>query len=196
MSKIKLGVSLYCFTKEYISGEYSLEDCIRRCAELGVDGFEIVGSQMVPSYPYISDDFLGKINSYAAEYGVRAISYGANTDRGMRHDRDLNEQELLHSTIRDIKSAHKLGCKVMRAQYLLSPKVMGLIAPYPCTISNLVFPPHPSVRQQDKHISPRDTLTYGSAICVPPHGHPKRRTHRPHCGRRREDPATDLHSDR
>jgi sugar phosphate isomerase/epimerase len=130
MGQVKLGVSLYCFSREYISGEYSLEDCIRRCAELGVDGYEIVGAQMVPSYPYVSDDFLGMINSCAAEYGVRPVSYGANTDRGMRHDRDLNEKELLHTTIRDIRTASKLGCKVMRAQYLLSPKVMGMIAPY------------------------------------------------------------------
>lgn len=130
MSNVKLGVSLYCFTKEYASGEYTLEDCIRRCAELGVDGFEIVATQMISSYPYISDKFLGQISGYAAEYGVRPICYGANTDRGMRYDRDLNEKELLQTTIRDIKSAHKLGCKIMRAQYLLSPKVMGLVAPY------------------------------------------------------------------
>lgn len=130
MGQVKLGVSLYCFTKEYISGQYSLEDCIRRCAELGVDGYEIVGSQMVSSYPYASDEFLGSLKRYAAEYGVKAISYGANTDRGMRHDRDLNEKELLHTTIRDIRTASKLGCSVMRAQYLLSPGVMEKIAPY------------------------------------------------------------------
>lgn len=130
MTKIKLGITLYSFTKEYVSGEYSFEDCIKRCAEIGVDGYEIVATQMIPSYPYISEEFLGLVNKYAAEYGVRPISYGANTDRGMRFDRDLNDDELFVRTVQDIKSAHKLGCKVMRAQYLLSPANLVRIAPY------------------------------------------------------------------
>ena len=130
MSNIKLGITLYSFTKEYVSGEYSLEDCIRHCAELGVDGYEIVATQMIPSYPYISDEFLGKIKRYASEYGVRPISYGANTDRGVRYDRDLNEDELFVTTVRDIRSAQKMGCSVIRAQYLLSPEALIKIAPY------------------------------------------------------------------
>ena len=130
MSNIHLGVTLYSFTKEYCSGEYSLEDCIRRCVELHVDGYEIVATQMIPSYPYISDEFLGEINRFKAEYGVRPISYGANTDRGMRYDRDLNDEELVAATLRDIRSAYKLGCPVVRAQYLLSPENLVRIAPY------------------------------------------------------------------
>ncbi|MGN6711970.1 sugar phosphate isomerase/epimerase family protein [Anaerocolumna jejuensis] len=130
MTKIKLGITLYSFTKEYVSGEYSFEDCIKRCSEIGVDGYEIVATQMIPSYPYISEEFLGMINKYAGEYGVRPISYGANTDRGMRFDRDLNDDELFVRTVQDIKSAHKLGCRVMRAQYLLSPENLVRIAPY------------------------------------------------------------------
>lgn len=130
MANIKLGVTLYSFTSEYVSGKYSVEDCVRKCAEMGVDAYEIVGTQMLPSYPYVSDDFLGQVKRWEYEYGVRPACYGANTDRGMLWDRDLNEKELLSTTIRDIRTAHSLGCKVMRAQYLLSPKVMGMIAPY------------------------------------------------------------------
>ena len=37
-----------------------LEDCIRTAKEMGAEGFEIVATQMVPSYPYISDTFLGR----------------------------------------------------------------------------------------------------------------------------------------
>ncbi|MGB8455508.1 MAG: TIM barrel protein [Anaerocolumna sp.] len=130
MTKIKLGITLYSFTKEYVSGEYSLENCIKRCAEIGVDGYEIVATQMIPSYPYISEEFLGLVYKYAAEYGVKPVSYGANTDRGMRYDRDLTEEELFARTLLDIRSAHKLGCKVMRAQYLLSPENLVRVAPY------------------------------------------------------------------
>ena len=130
MTKIKLGVTLYSYTADYCSGRYTFEDCVRRCAELGLDGYEIVATQMIPSYPYVSDEFLGEVQRLAAKYGVRPICYGANTDRGMRFDRDLNDEELLASTIRDIKAAHKLGCKVIRAQYLLSPENLVKAAPY------------------------------------------------------------------
>ena len=129
MSKIKLGVTLYSYTDEYCSGRFTFEDCVRRCAELGLDGYEIVATQMIPSYPYVSDEFLGEVNRLAAKYGVRPICYGANTDRGMRFDRDLNDDELFASTVRDIKAAHKLGCKVIRAQYLLSPENLVRVAP-------------------------------------------------------------------
>lgn len=130
MSNIKLGITLYSFSKEYITGEYSFEDCVRRCAEMGIDGYELVGTQMLPDYPYVNDDFLGEIHRLSALYGAKPVSYGANTDLGMRHDRNLNEQELLATTKRDIRTAQKLGCSVMRAQYLLSPKILGQLAPY------------------------------------------------------------------
>lgn len=130
MADIKLGITLYSFTYEYLTGQYSLEDCVRKCAELGVDGYEIVATQMVPSYPYVSDEFLAKVLEFEYKYGVRPVSYGANTDRGKLFERDLNDSELVNDTIRDIQNAHKLGCKVIRAQYLLSPENLVAIAPY------------------------------------------------------------------
>jgi sugar phosphate isomerase/epimerase len=130
MSNIKLGVSLYSFTNEYIKGQLSLEDCIRTAAEFGVEGFELVGTQMLSSYPYVSDKVLGEFMAMTRYYGIEFASYGANTDRGLRSDRDLTEEEMLQSAIIDLKTASKLGAKVMRAQYLLSPTALGKLAPY------------------------------------------------------------------
>ena len=129
MSQIKLGVSLYCFTKEYVEGSYTLEDCIEKAREMDVDGYEIVATQMVDSYPAISDEFLGRITRANRMYGMNTISYGANMDRGMRCDRDLTEDEMVQMTIQDIKNASKLGCKVMRAQFLLSPNALVRVTP-------------------------------------------------------------------
>jgi sugar phosphate isomerase/epimerase len=130
MGKIDLGITLYCFTSEYYNGDYSLEDCIRAAGELGVSQFEIVGAQMLPTYPYVTDEFQKVFQEMCQKYGVSCISYGANMDRGMRADRNLTEDEMLKSTINDIKTANRLGAKVMRAQYLLSPNVMARVAPY------------------------------------------------------------------
>jgi sugar phosphate isomerase/epimerase len=130
MSNIKLGVSLYSFTDEYVKGKLSLEDCICTAAELGAEGFELVGTQMLPSYPYANDKVINEFKAMTNAYGIEFVSYGANTDRGMRSDRDLSEEEMLQSAIIDLKTANKLGCKVMRAQYLLSPAALGKLAPY------------------------------------------------------------------
>ncbi len=130
MANIKLGVTLYCFTNEYAKGLYSFEDCIRVAKEMGSEGYEIVASQMVPSYPFVSDEFAGKVSDLNAKYGIKPICYSANTDRGMRVDRDLTEDEMLKMAINDLKSASKLGCKIVRVQYLLSPSAMERLAPY------------------------------------------------------------------
>lgn len=130
MSRIKLGITLYCFTQEYCQGKMTLEDCIRTAKELGAEGYEIVATQMIPSYPYISEQFLGEIQAMSNYYDIAPICYSANMDRGMRGDRNLTEDEMLSMAINDVKSANKMGCKVMREQFLLSPAALGKLAPY------------------------------------------------------------------
>lgn len=130
MSNIKLGITLYSFTPEYAKGIFSLEDCIRTAREFGAEGFEIVATQMIPSYPYVSDQFLGEIKAMCQHYDIEAVCYAANMDRGMRPDRNLTEDEMLAIAINDVKSANKMGCKVLREQFLMSPNAMGRLAPY------------------------------------------------------------------
>lgn len=130
MSNIKLGVTLYCFTQEYCQGKMTLEDCIRKAKEIGAEGYEIVATQMIPSYPYVSDKFLGEIKAMSQHYDIQPICYAANMDRGMRGDRHLTEDEMLQMAINDLKSANKMGCKVMREQFLMSPNAMARLAPY------------------------------------------------------------------
>ncbi|MCI8936098.1 MAG: hypothetical protein HFI44_04420 [Lachnospiraceae bacterium] len=63
-------------------------------------------------------------------YDIKPICYSANMDRGLRGDRNLTEDEMLERAIQDVKSANRLGCKVMREQFLLSPAGMARLAPY------------------------------------------------------------------
>jgi sugar phosphate isomerase/epimerase len=130
MSKIKLGVTLYSFSTEYCKGEMTLEDCVRTAKNLGAEGFEIVATQMIPSYPYISDEFLGEFTAICREYDMEPICYGANCDKGLRGDRSLSDDELLAMAVNDIKNAHKMGCKVVREQYLIGAKNLVRLAPY------------------------------------------------------------------
>ena len=130
MSNLKLGLTMFCFTNEYNTGKYSFEDCVRVAAQNGATGYEIVGSQMLPEYPRVSDGFLGLVNSCKAKYGIGPVSYGANQDRGKLAERDLTDDEMLALALLDLKAAHKLGCKSMRVQYMMSPAAFERLAPY------------------------------------------------------------------
>ncbi len=130
MGKIKLGATLFCYGTEYKRYQFDFEECVRQAAEAGATGYEIVGSQMIPSYPNVSDDFLGLVERCRVKYGIGPVGYGANNDKGMRCDRNLTDDEMLADAIIDLKAANKLGCKVMRVQYMMSPEAFGRLAPY------------------------------------------------------------------
>lgn len=130
MGNVKLGVTLFCYGTEYARYQYDLEECVRQAAEAGATGYEIVGTQMVPSYPNVSDEFLGQVEALRKKYGIGPVGYGANNDKGMRFDRNLTDDEMLADAILDLKAANKLGCKVMRVQYMMSPAAFARLAPY------------------------------------------------------------------
>ena len=130
MGNVKLGVTLFCYGTEYKRYQYSFEECVRQAAEAGASGYEIVGTQMIPSYPNVSNEFLGLVEACRAKYGIGPVGYAANNDKGMRHDRNLTDDEMLADAILDLKAANKLGCKVMRVQYMMSPAAFGRLAPY------------------------------------------------------------------
>ena len=130
MANIKAGITLFSLTTPYVRGDLDLEGVIRTAAEMGADGYEIVAAQMIPSYPFVSDKFIRFVQMCRDKYGIGPISYGANMDRGMLKDRDLTEDEMVARAITDIISANRLGCTVMREQFLLSAKGLARIAPY------------------------------------------------------------------
>jgi len=130
MSRLKLGATLFCYGTEYARFQYDLEECVKQAALAGAAGYEIVATQMIPSYPNVSNEFLGLINDLKCKYGIGPVSYGANNDKGMRIDRNLTDDEMLADAIIDLKAANKLGCKVMRVQYMMSPEAFERLAPY------------------------------------------------------------------
>ncbi len=130
MANVKTGITLFSLGTPYLKGELDLEGVIRTAAEMGAEGYEIVAAQMIPSYPYVSDEFVSFVNKCKEKYGISPICYAANMDRGMLRDRDLTEDEMVARAITDIVSANKLGCTVMREQYLLSPQGLARLAPY------------------------------------------------------------------
>ena len=127
---LNLGATLFCYGTEYARYQYDFEECVKQAYLAGAAGYEIVGTQMIPSYPNVSDEFLGLVESLRKKYGIGPVGYGANNDKGMRHDRNLTDDEMLADAIIDLKAANKLGCHVMRVQMMMSPEAFVRLAPY------------------------------------------------------------------
>ena len=73
MANVKTGITLFSLTEPYVKGELDLEGVIRTAAELGAEGYEIVAAQMIPSYPYVSDEFVAFIEKCREKYGIRGV---------------------------------------------------------------------------------------------------------------------------
>lgn len=130
MANIKTGITLFSLGTLYLNGKLDFEGTVRTAAEMGAEGYEIVAAQSIPSYPFVSDEFLARVRQLKDTYGIGPICYSANMDCGMLKDRDLTEDEMVARAITDVISANKLGCTVMREQYLLSPRGLKRLAPY------------------------------------------------------------------
>ena len=130
MGNVKIGALLFCFTAGYIKGDLDLEGCVRTAKELGCEGYEIVATQMLPHYPFLTDADLALIKSFTEKYGIAPHCYSANMDKGLRYDRDLTDDEMVAMALRDIRNAARLGCKAMRQQWMMPPRAFIRLAPY------------------------------------------------------------------
>lgn len=127
--KIKYGVTLYSFSNEYVNGMLDFEQILRTVKAQGYDGIELVASQMVPSYPYPTDEWLAWLKNLLDEIGLEPVCWSAYIDMGIRSDRDLNEDEIVQFTINDLLCAKKAGFPLVRTQHAISPKIFRKMIP-------------------------------------------------------------------
>jgi sugar phosphate isomerase/epimerase len=113
----KLGLTLYSASAEFRAGWYDFDTLLDRVAELGIGpGIEIVASQMIPSYPEVSDEFVAQWRRAFDRHGFDASSYGANLDMGKRRDRDMTPDEEFEVSELMLRGAKKLGFPLVRIQ--------------------------------------------------------------------------------
>lgn len=130
MSNAHIGCSLFCFTSGFVKGTLVLEGCVRTAKRIGCEGYEFVATQMLPHYPFVTDEDVALFSRLTDKYGIAPYCYAANMDRGMRHDRDLTDDEMVAMAVRDIRNAARLGCKAMRQQWMMPPEAFIRLAPY------------------------------------------------------------------
>lgn len=113
----KLGLTLYSASAEFRAGWYDFDGLLDRVAELGIGpGIEIVASQMIPSYPEVSDEFVATWRAAFDRHGFDASSFGANLDMGRRRDRDMTPDEEFDFSETLFRGAKKLGFPLVRIQ--------------------------------------------------------------------------------
>jgi hypothetical protein len=124
----KLGLTLYSATAEYAAGLYDLDSLLARVAEVGVGpGIEIVASQMLPTYPVVSDEFAERWFATFDKYGFEPSSFGANLDMGRRREREMTEDEEYEFTELLFRGAKKLGFPLVRIQSAKKDLVRRLV---------------------------------------------------------------------
>ncbi|WP_347109428.1 DUF6379 domain-containing protein [Paenarthrobacter sp. S56] len=112
-----LGLTLYSASAEFRAGWYDFDGLLNRVADLGIGpGIEIVASQVLPTYPAVSDDFAASWQAAFDKYGFDASSFGANLDMGRRRDRDMTPEEEYGFTETLFHGAKKLGFPLVRIQ--------------------------------------------------------------------------------
>ncbi len=127
---IKLGVSLYSFSTEYVGEKLDLEGVLQKAKNMGYQGIEIVAAQMVPEYPNPSDEWLAYFKGLLEKYELEPVCWSAYIDMGIRNDRDLTEEEIIQFTVNDLIYAKKAGFPLVRTQHAISPKIFRAMIPF------------------------------------------------------------------
>lgn len=150
MSDIKLAVSLYSFSSDFINGELDLDGILKAVKDMGYEGIEIVAAQMVPEYPYPSDAWLSEFKSLLQKHGLSPVCWSAYVDMGLTTGRELSREEILQFTLNDMIYAKKAGFPLVRTQYTISPDIFRSMLPH-CKRLNMKLciemhhPHHPEV---------------------------------------------------
>lgn len=113
----QLGLTLYSASAEFRAGWFDFDGLLDRVAELGIGpGIEIVASQVLPTYPVVSDEFVRTWREAFDRHGFVASSFGANLDMGRRRDRDMTPDEEFEFSELMFQGAKKLGFPLVRIQ--------------------------------------------------------------------------------
>ncbi len=127
---IKIGVSLYSLSTEFIHGKLDLEGCLKAVHDMGYKGIEIVAAQMVPDYPFPSDEWLYHFRGLLEKYDLEPVCWSAYIDMGTRSDRDMTEAEIIQCTVNDLIYAKKAGFPIVRTQHAISPSIFRKMIPF------------------------------------------------------------------
>lgn len=117
-ANIRLGTTTYSFNDEYHSYDLSLETMFETIANLGEgQGLEIIGPQLIRSYPFVSEDFERRFKLTTERYGLIPSAFGHYSDLGRIAGRDLSLDEAVEFSRIQLEGAKRLGYSLARMSY-------------------------------------------------------------------------------
>ena len=127
---IKRGVSLYSYQQTQFFKQLDWKGQIREVRKsLGTDGIEIINQQLIPHYPFPSEEFLYDFRSYMARYNMNAVTMDVYLDVHQFRDHVMTHAEAAEHLKNDIRLAAKMGFKNVRCLVLVPIDVIEACIP-------------------------------------------------------------------
>lgn len=111
----KRGVALYSYSAEFGLTK-TLEECFEDVYDMGAHGIEILANTHIENYPHPTDEWVEKWFRLCDKYEMVPVEYGNWIDSHILGHRDLTTEEAAAMLERDIRLAHRLGFRIMRAK--------------------------------------------------------------------------------
>ncbi|MGP3533254.1 sugar phosphate isomerase/epimerase family protein [Microbacterium sp. RD1] len=130
MSAVRLGATIFSFTREYLSREWSLEDCARAVASLGEGQYlEILDSQHISSYPVLTPEAEDGFRSAIDASGVGLSVYGHEVEYGWVAGHPFDDDRIVELVVQSMEIASRLGFPMFRAN-MPTPALLERLLPH------------------------------------------------------------------
>jgi sugar phosphate isomerase/epimerase len=127
---LKLGITLYSFTTEFINRRYTFEELLARVAEQNMGpGVEIVGFQSIRGFPIVTDAFAERFQELMQLHRLTPTCLSINSDMMLRRGQMLSVEEAVAYHEPQIRAAARLGFPVVRSQFAAPPEVLRRLVP-------------------------------------------------------------------
>ena len=127
---VKLGVTLFSFTNEWLDGSYTLPTLLDRIAAENLGpGLEVIGFQSFRDFPRLTEQQVTDFRSLIDRTGLTPTALASNADVARRADRFMDTDESVDYMAGQIDAARRLGFPTVRIQIGLTPEVLEKLEP-------------------------------------------------------------------
>jgi hypothetical protein len=127
---MKLGVTTFSFTNEWLSRRYTLEQLLRRVVALDLGpGLELIGFQVWRRYPDLTDEDVLAFRRIVDELELEPMALGAYIDLARRVDKPMTTPEAVDFLAPQISAAKQLGFPLVRLHLGIPPEVIEQVTP-------------------------------------------------------------------
>ena len=126
---IRRGVSLYSFQDEQYTGKMDVEGMVKKAAEMGANGLEIISEAIIPDFPNPSESWIGYWFSLMEKYNTIPVAYDMFMDGQLLPGVDITDDRAVEILETNIKLAAKLGFKIVRVVYTIPLRIIERALP-------------------------------------------------------------------